>query len=173
MKFEDIAPKINDIKNILDFIEDEAKRCEEKIKQSEELNETLIDLSSKLDEKKKILENRSIELAQESAFNRKTLAEIRFKESLLDKRTVEVNTLNIEYDKKKTELMELNVELTNQITKRDALKKELDDKIVDITKREGLIAKETIIDRERKQNLDLLERKNKEREAYLQRVMQT
>lgn len=173
MTYEEILPKIQDLKNIFDFVVSEAERLKTWDKSLEEFDRKLHNDETGLNKKLQELYEKEQRIKEAQAFNVKSAAEIRIKNEALDRRTVEVNTMNLEYDKKKTELLELNVELTDKIAKKDKILKDIEEKEKDLEKREVMMAKEVAIDSERKDNLNLREQKIKEREAYLQRVMQT
>lgn len=166
-----VRSKVEDLTNLFSDFAQEVEKENGRSRLLDEMSKSLEEKKRELEDREKKINEKEIRQQEERDYLARTRSEANKREDLLNKRQIEVNILNTEYTSKKDELLELNAQLTTQLEKKDKLSKELEAKEADLVRRESLIAKEIAIDRERKLQLDIREKKIRQREAELQRVM--
>lgn len=166
MKYQDIVSKINDLHEILDNIEKDSLDLDSKSTYLEEYDRKLKEDGDKVLKKQEELKKLEDRLTEEKEYNHRIAVENRLRSDGLEKKLVEIKTLNEEYDKKKIELTELG----KKIDQKMKMAKLLDERETYLKERESVVNKELAMSKERKDTLDWREQKIKEREDYLQRI---
>jgi len=173
MNLDEVRSKVEEVIKLMGSFATEVEKENTRSGSLDELESNLNKKKEELDKWGQKITDEETRLKSERDFLVKNSAEQRKKQEMMDKRTAEINLLNMEYDKKKQELQEMSVQINTKIESYKETKTLIEEKEKDLEKREARLVKEQAIDRERKENLDVREAKIKEREAYLQRVMQS